>query len=106
MSVRCWIVSFLNNLYICYTPEPGRSMSNREAPLSLTIRSCSTNSSCSLLDPFWDTDGVPNCISVRKTYLKDAEHVRLHEQLCRPIKITIIMTRLLSPFGKQTIVCY
>ncbi|EGI66856.1 hypothetical protein G5I_04663 [Acromyrmex echinatior] len=64
MSIRCGIVSSLNNLYICYTPEPGRSMSNREAPLSLTIRSCSTNSSCPLLDPFWDTDGAPNCISV------------------------------------------
>ncbi|KYN27040.1 hypothetical protein ALC57_03382 [Trachymyrmex cornetzi] len=64
MSIRYGIVSSLNNLYICYTPEPGRSMSNREAPLSLTIRSCSTNSSCPLLDPFWDTDGAPNCISV------------------------------------------
>jgi len=36
-----------------------------------------------------------------KLVLKDAEHVRLYEQLCRPIRITIIMILLLSPFGKH-----
>ncbi|EZA59017.1 hypothetical protein X777_16977 [Ooceraea biroi] len=64
-------------LYICRAPEPGRSMSNRKAPLSLTIRSCSANSSCSPRDPFWDAGGVQNYKSVSKACLGDAKRACL-----------------------------
>jgi len=72
-------------LYTRRAPEPGRSMSNRKAPLSLTIRSCSANSSCSPRDPSWDAGGAENYKSLSKACLEDARCARLYGSFIIPL---------------------
>jgi len=75
----------LGYLFTCRAPEPGRGMSNRKAPLSLAIRSCSANSSCSPRDPFWDAGGAENYKSLSKACLGDAQRARLYGSFIIPL---------------------